>query len=65
MAALGTLIGTGAVWFGIRKPLKDPLDPRERRDLLCCGVFCTALIIAFVVGIVALTRCADGHHTWG
>ena len=59
MAALGTLIGigaVGAVWFGIRKPLKDPLDAHERRDLVRYGVFCTALIIAFVVGIVVLTQ---------
>ena len=55
-AALGTLVGIGAVWFGIRKPLKDPLDGRERRDLLRYGVFCTVLILAFVVGIVALTQ---------
>ncbi|WP_345778849.1 RNA polymerase sigma factor [Pseudoxanthomonas sp. LH2527] len=56
VAALGTLVGIGAVWFGIRKPLKDPLDVRERRDLIRYGVFCTALIVAFVVGIVALTQ---------
>ena len=56
VAALGTLVGIGAVWFGIRKPLKDPLDARERRDLIRYGVFCTALIVAFVVGIVALTQ---------
>ena len=55
-AAFGTLVGIGAVWFGIRKPLKDPLDGRERRDLIRYGVFCTVLILAFVVGIVALTQ---------
>lgn len=56
MAALGTLIGISAVWFGIRKPLKDPPDARERRDLVRYGVFRTVLIIAFVVGIVALIQ---------
>jgi RNA polymerase sigma factor (sigma-70 family) len=55
-AAFGTLVGIGAVWFGIRKPLKNPLDGRERRDLLRYGAFCTVLILGFVVGIVALTR---------
>ena len=55
-AAFGTLVGIGAVWFGIRKPLKNPLDGRERRDLIRYGVFCTVLILAFVVGIVALTQ---------
>jgi len=55
-AAFGTLVGIGAVWFGIRKPLKNPLDGRERRDLIRYGVFCTVLILGFVVGIVALTQ---------
>ena len=50
-AAAGTLLGIGAVWFGIRTQLRDPLDGRERRALLAYGVFNTTLILAFIAGI--------------
>ncbi|MGR4874704.1 RNA polymerase sigma factor [Pseudoxanthomonas sp. LARHCG66] len=56
VAALGTFIGISAVWFGIRKPLKDPLDAQERRDLVRYGVFCTLLIAGFVAGIISLAQ---------
>ncbi len=56
IVALGTLVGIAAVWLGIRKPLRDPLDARERRALLHYGLLNTALIVAFVAGISALAR---------
>lgn len=54
--ALGTLVGIGAVWFGIRKYLRDPLDARERDELLRYGTVNTLAILAFIVGISALAR---------
>ena len=54
--AFGTLVGIGAVWFGIRKYLRDPLDARERDDLLRYGAVNTLTIVLFIVGISALAR---------
>jgi RNA polymerase sigma factor (sigma-70 family) len=54
--AFGTLVGIGAVWFGIRKYLRDPLDARERDDLLRYGAVNTVAILVFVIGITALAR---------
>jgi RNA polymerase sigma factor (sigma-70 family) len=51
IAVAGVLLAVGAVWFGIRKQLRDPLDARERRALLGYGAFNTTLIVAFIVGI--------------
>ena len=55
LTALGTVMGIAAVWFGIRKPLRDPLDARERRAVLGYGAFNTGLILAFIAGIVWLS----------
>ena len=55
-AAFGVVVGIASVWFGIRKPLRDPLDRSERNALLAYGIFCSLLILVFVVGIIALTR---------
>ena len=54
--AFGTLVGIGAVWFGIRKYLRDPLDARERDQLLRYGTVNTLAILLFIVGISALAR---------
>ncbi|KAF1726946.1 RNA polymerase sigma factor [Pseudoxanthomonas japonensis] len=54
--ALGTFVGIGAVWFGVRKYLRDPLDARERTELLRYGTVNTLAILAFIVGISALAR---------
>ncbi|MBD9478038.1 sigma-70 family RNA polymerase sigma factor [Pseudoxanthomonas sp. PXM02] len=54
--AFGTLVGVGAVWFGIRKYLRDPLDARERDELLRYGAVNTFAIFAFIAGISALAR---------
>jgi len=54
--AFGTLVGIGAVWFGIRKYLRDPLDTRERDQLLRYGTVNTLAILLFIVGISALAR---------
>ena len=54
--AFGTLVGIGAVWFGIRKYLRDPLDAREREQLLRYGTVNTLAILLFIVGISALAR---------
>ncbi|HEV7270113.1 RNA polymerase sigma factor [Pseudoxanthomonas sp.] len=54
IATLGTVLGIAAVWLGIRRPLRDPLDARETRALIAYGVFNTVLILAFMAGIHAL-----------
>lgn len=54
--AFGTLVGIGAVWFGIRKYLRDPLDAREREQLLRYGTVNTLAIVLFIAGISALAR---------
>ncbi len=55
-AALGTLAGVGGVWLGIRKHLRDPLDARERRELLRYGTANTLAILLFIAGMSALGR---------
>lgn len=54
--AFGTLVGIGAVWFGIRKYLRDPLDARERQALLRYGAVNTLAILLFIAGITTLAR---------
>ena len=52
----GLVFGISAIWLGIRKPLMNPLDRKERNALLAYGTFCSVLIVIFVAGITALAR---------
>ncbi|KAF1719675.1 RNA polymerase sigma factor [Pseudoxanthomonas wuyuanensis] len=52
--AAGMLLAIGAVWFGIRKQLREPLDRQERDALLRYGAFNSALIVVFIVAAIGL-----------
>ncbi|MEP6907934.1 MAG: sigma-70 family RNA polymerase sigma factor, partial [Pseudoxanthomonas sp.] len=54
--AFACVAGISAIWLGIRKPLMDPLDRKERNALIAYGVLCTLMVMVFVAGITALAR---------
>ncbi|MGN6225656.1 RNA polymerase sigma factor [Pseudoxanthomonas sp.] len=54
--AFGLIGGIGAVWFGIRKQLREPFDAQERRGLILYGAVSTAMILLFVIGATALSK---------
>lgn len=54
--AFGLVVGISAIWVGILKPLREPLDRKERNELLAYGAFCSVLILVFIAGITALAR---------
>jgi RNA polymerase sigma factor (sigma-70 family) len=55
-AALGIIGGLAGIWLGIRKFLADPLDGREKRELLAWGLCLSVVVVAFTLSIIALTR---------
>lgn len=55
-ALAGVTGGLWGVWFGVRKLLRDPFDDRERRGVLAYAFFTSALVVAFSVAIVWVSR---------
>jgi len=56
----GFAVGLAAVWWGLWKQLRDPIDAIERRDLLRYGAAMSVLVLAFTIGIVLV----DGQSDW-